>query len=152
MLSSLKHGMLVEGLEAAMEKRSDERSYSETTREIRVSVQPQPIAEESDPDGNIFAFAYHVTIENLGSQQVQLIERHWVILSADTQVAEVVGPGVVGLQPVLLPGESFRYSSSAVIHDPFGAMHGTYTFRGSGSEYFQVAIPRFDLLYPFIVH
>jgi len=132
-------------------------NFTETTAGIRVTVQPEPLQQESDPDRGVFAFAYTVILENLGSVTVQLLDRHWVIRSAGAQIAEVVGPGVVGQQPILKSGERFEYTSSAVIHDPIGTMEGSYSFMlldgaGSESKRFEVKIPRFNLLYPVIIH
>jgi ApaG protein len=126
--------------------------YTEMTRGIKVSVLPLPRLEESDPQGSVFAFSYTITIENTGTETVQLLERHWLVLSADEQIAEVIGPGVVGVQPTLHGGEKFRYTSGAVIHDPVGSMHGSYTFRNNAGEKFVVQIPRFELQYSAMVH
>ena len=82
--------------------------YSEITHQIRVSVIPRVIAKESDPGSGVYAFGYTVTIENLGCDTVQLLERHWKVMSAEVQIAEVVGPGVVGEQPVLEAGRDAR--------------------------------------------
>ena len=126
--------------------------YSEITNQIRVSVRPKAIKKDSDPVGGVYAFGYTVKIENLGSETVQLLERHWVVKSAEVQIAEVVGPGVVGEQPVLEAGQIFEYTSGAVLNDPFGCMEGSYTFRADGGNFFQVRIPRFELLYPVVFH
>ena len=122
--------------------------FSETTQNITVSVVPSPIMEESDPTEGRYSFAYTVSIENKSDATVQLMERHWIIESADEQINEVVGPGVVGVQPVLQPGNHFEYTSSAVIRDPIGSMKGTYVFRRSTGGFFVVQIPRFKLEYP----
>lgn len=126
--------------------------YSKITKSIRISVVPDHITENSDPKNDVYAFSYSITVENLSDKTVQLLERHWVIMSAGVQIAEVVGPGVVGSQPVLEPGHSFEYSSGAVIHDPIGSMHGSYTFKNEEGGYFEVTIPRFDLMYPIMLH
>ena len=126
--------------------------YTEITKGIRVSVRPEHVVESSDPDDDVFTFAYTVRIENNGGETVQLLERHWLILSNGVRIAEVVGPGVVGNQPVLAPGEFHEYSSSAVIQDPIGSMEGSYTFKSDAGKYFEVKIPKFDLLYPVILH
>jgi ApaG protein len=123
--------------------------FTETTADIVVTVVPVALEDESRPHDGVFAFAYTVTISNNSSDAVQLLERHWLIESADQQIGEVTGAGVVGLQPTLQPGESFEYSSSTVIKDPIGAMKGTYIFkRSSGGGFFTVQIPRFRLIYP----
>lgn len=126
--------------------------YSLTTRSVCISVVPNPLPENSDPTNDVYAFSYTITIDNLGARVVQLLERHWIILSGGEQIAEVVGPGVVGAQPVLEPSQTFEYTSGAVIHDPIGAMHGTYKFRGQDGEIFNVTIPKFDLIYPILLH
>ena len=123
-------------------------TFTETTASITVSVQPTPILEESRPSEGIFVFAYTVTIENNSGGSVQLMERHWVIESADEQTGEVTGPGVVGLQPTLKPGERFEYTSSTVIKDPIGSMRGSYIFRRAEGGFFNAQIPRFKLIYP----
>ena len=137
---------------SAATKQIAEAIYSEVTENIRVSVVSEPIIVNSDPLRNVFAFSYTVTIENIGRETAQLLERHWIIKSNGTQIAEVVGPGVVGEQPVLEPGSSFQYASGAVIQDPIGSMEGAYTFRAESGRFFNVLIPRFELLFPIVVH
>ncbi len=123
-------------------------TFTETTAHITVSVQPTPLTEDSRPEESQFVFAYTVTIENHSNHSVQLMERHWMIESADEQIGEVVGPGVIGLQPIVEPEKSFQYTSSCVIRDPIGAMKGSYVFRRGTGDFFVVQIPRFRLLYP----
>jgi ApaG protein len=126
--------------------------YTQTTQQIKITVRPAPIPENSDPERSVFAFSYTIRIENTGEEVVQLLERHWIIRSAEAQIAEVVGPGVVGLQPTLKGRETFEYTSGAVIHDPVGSMEGTYTFSGADGRRFRVTIPRFDLIYELVLH
>ena len=126
--------------------------YSEVTNGIKILVRPVHVIENSDPESDVFSFAYTVRIYNQSNDTVQLIERHWLILSNGVRVAEVVGPGVVGVQPVLAPGQQHEYSSSAVIQDPIGSMEGSYTFRTAEGKFFDAKIPRFDLLYPVTLH
>jgi len=123
-------------------------TFTETTASITVTVEPAPIIEESRPHDSEFVFAYTVAIENHSSDTVQLLERHWLIESAGEQTGEVNGSGVVGVQPVLKPGERFEYTSSTVIPDPIGAMQGSYIFKRREGDFFTVQIPRFKLLYP----
>ena len=123
-------------------------TFTETTASITVSVEPSPIPEESRPGEGAYVFAYTVSIENHSGDTVQLMERHWLIESADEQTGEVTGPGVVGLQPTLKPGERFEYTSSTVIKDPIGSMRGSYIFRRREGGFFTVQIPCFKLLYP----
>ena len=123
-------------------------TVTQTTPSIVVSVQTTPIEEQSRPLDGVFAFAYSVRIENSSDEVVQLLERHWIIESAGEQIGEVFGPGVVGVQPILEPGQHFEYTSSTVIKDPVGAMRGSYIFSRRGAGYFTAQIPRFTLIYP----
>ncbi len=128
------------------------RPFTETTANITVSVEPAPLPEESNPDEGVFAFSYSITVKNGSEDTVQLMERHWLIESAERQIGEVTGAGVVGVQPVLEPGADFSYTSSVVINDPVGAMKGSYVFRRSSGGFFVVQIPRFKLVYPSLFH
>lgn len=122
-------------------------SYSETTRNIEVTVIPSYIEEQSDPSSGVYSFSYKVVLKNLGSEGVELINRHWVVMSNESQIADVKGEGVVGEQPVLEPGEEYSYTSWTTIVDPVGSMHGSYTFCSENGEFFDVAVPRFELIY-----
>lgn len=126
--------------------------YCETTAGIKISVLSEHLSETSVPEDDVFAFSYTVTIENVSATTVQLLERHWKITSGQVQLTEIVGPGVTGEQPVLEAGELFQYTSGAVIQDPFGFMEGSYTFRTVDGKYLEVAIPKFDLSYPLVIH
>ena len=127
-------------------------TYSVVTRGIQVSVVPVHLEKNSAPERGIFAFNYTVAIRNSSQETVQLLERHWVIKSAGRQIAEIVGPGVVGVEPILESNSAFEYSSTVVIHDQYGSMEGSYTFRSETGSFFEVQIPRFDLLYPIMIH
>jgi len=127
-------------------------TFTETTADITVSVEPEALPEESTPGEGVYTFAYTIAIENRSPSTVQLMERHWVIESAGEQIGEVVGPGVVGVQPILEPGQSFQYTSSAVIRDPIGSMKGSYVFRRTTGGFFVVQIPRFRLNYPTLLN
>lgn len=120
-------------------------SYTDITRGIRVSVQPTYLDDQSDPDTGRFVWAYHVTIENTGSETVQLTQRYWQITDAFGQVQEVRGPGVVGEQPVLRPGERFQYTSGTPLTAPSGIMVGRYSMRTDRGEPFDVRVPAFSL-------
>ena len=98
----------------------------ENQYDIDVQVETAYVSEHSEPDEDRFVFAYTITLVNRGSVTAQLISRHWFITDADNRTEEVEGEGVVGEQPVLKPGEGFRYTSGAVIETPVGTMHGTY--------------------------
>jgi ApaG protein len=120
--------------------------YTEVTRGIRVSVRTQFLEEQSAPDENRFVWAYRVTIDNEGEETVQLLRRTWTITDAAGRVQRVHGPGVVGEQPVLGPGESFEYTSGTPLGTPSGIMSGLYhmVVRDTG-EMFDVVIPAFSL-------
>ena len=120
-------------------------SYTDITRGIRVSVQPTYLDDQSDPDTGRFVWAYHVTIENTGSETAQLTQRYWQITDAFGQVQEVRGPGVVGEQPVLRPGEQFQYTSGTPLAAPSGIMVGRYSMRTDRGEPFDVRVPAFSL-------
>ena len=126
--------------------------YKQTTDNITVSVEPKPQMEGSNPALYIFAFTYEIQIENNGNDNVQLVRRHWIITSGDKLADEVVGDGVVGLQPIIIPGQVFQYGSGAVIDQPMGSMEGIYIFQGSDGEEFEVIIPKFDLVFPTVYH
>ncbi len=115
------------------------------THDIRVEVLSQYSPENSQPHQDVWVFQYTVRITNQGSDPVQLISRHWIITDAYERVEHVRGPGVVGKQPVLAPGESFQYSSWCPLKTPTGAMHGTYQMAGSNGEQFDINIAPFAL-------
>lgn len=119
---------------------------------IRVLAQSSYIAEQSEPSRNRYVFAYTVNIENIGTRTAQLISRHWVITDALGQIQEVRGQGVIGEQPVLGPGESFQYSSGAVIETPIGTMTGSYQMLGTDGQTFDAEIPPFRLAVPHALH
>jgi ApaG protein len=119
--------------------------YSETTRSIRVSVEPVFLEEQSSPAEGRYVWAYHVRIENRGRETVQLRNRHWKITDSRGQMQEVRGPGVVGEQPTLGPGEAFEYTSASPLPTPSGIMVGTYEMETRGGESFSVRIPAFSL-------
>ena len=124
----------------------DEGGYTETTRDIAVTVQPFYLEDQSDPDENRFVWAYRVRIENRGHETVQLLRRKWRITDARGQVMEVEGPGVVSEQPVLEAGDSFEYTSGTPLNTPSGFMQGSYRMvTSSTGELFDIAIPTFSL-------
>ncbi len=99
------------------------------TQGVRVSVKSSYIADQSAPRQQRYVFAYTVRITNEGKRPVQLVSRHWVITHGSGRVEEVRGPGVVGAQPRLEPGQHFEYTSGCVLSTPHGAMHGSYEMR-----------------------
>ena len=121
-----------------------------TTRGVRITVRPRYVPEQSDGGRGQYLFAYHITIRNEGSDTVQLESRHWVITDGEGRVEEMRGPGVVGYQPVLKPGEEFEYTSGCPLPTPVGTMHGSFVMvvAGSGEKFaaridpFRLAVPR----------
>jgi ApaG protein len=118
------------------------------TRGIRVKVESEFIPERSDPQNGEFFFAYHVTIENHGNEPVRLLSRHWVITDGMGKEQEVRGPGVVGKQPRLAPGETFQYSSACPLSTQIGSMYGSYHMVTDGGESFEAEIAPFTLAIP----
>jgi ApaG protein len=123
--------------------------YEAITHKIRVRVTPEYVPAQSEPEDDYFFWAYNVEITNLGKETVQLKTRHWRITDANGRTEEVRGPGVVGEQPVLEPGQSFNYSSGCPLKTPQGLMVGSYQMVGDDGRMIDVAIPAFSLDSPF---
>ena len=123
-----------------------------TTRGIRVEVQSVFVPERSDPDNGQWFYAYRVRIANEGTLTAQLVRRHWVIIDGRGHVEEVRGPGVVGQQPLLRPGQSFEYTSGCPLRTPHGSMHGSYQMVTTSGERFDAEIAPFALGEPEVVH
>lgn len=115
------------------------------THGIRVEVMARHAPENSRPRDGEWVFQYTVRITNMGGDTVQLLSRHWIITDATGQVEEVRGPGVVGEQPVLAKGESFKYSSWCPLRTPTGMMYGTYRMTREDGEQFDIDIAPFGL-------
>ena len=124
------------------------RGYEASTRGVLVRVRPVYKENQSDPAAGRYTWAYTVDIENRGGETVQLRARHWIITDAANRVEEVVGPGVVGEQPLLRPGEAFRYTSGCPLKTPSGAMWGSYQMECENGETFEAEIPAFSLHLP----
>lgn len=120
--------------------------------QIAVSALPQFLADQSDPDDGRYVFAYTITIENRGDVAAQLVSRHWIITDARDEVQEVRGLGVVGNQPTLKPGESFRYTSGCALATPVGTMRGSYRMVAEDGTHFDAPIPEFALTVPRRLH
>jgi ApaG protein len=127
-------------------------SSESVTRGIRIRVQSVYIPERSDPEQSFWFFAYQVEIYNDGTEMAQLISRHWIITDANGHVEQVKGPGVVGEQPVLQPGESFKYTSACPLRTPVGTMHGTYQMVTGDGESFDAEIAPFSLGEPRVIN
>lgn len=120
--------------------------------DIQVQVETTYIRDQSEPDNNRYVFAYTITITNSGSVPAQLLRRHWIITDANNKVQEVRGEGVVGEQPHLSPGDSFRYTSAAMIETPVGCMQGNYQMIADDGVEFDAQIPVFNLSTPHTLH
>ncbi len=127
-------------------------SSEATTRGVHVHVESVFDPERSTPGENRWFFLYTVTISNQGVETVRLISRHWIITDGDGHVEEVKGPGVVGEQPILEPGQSFQYTSGCPLATAFGYMRGTYQMAAQGGESFDARIADFELSEPYAVN
>lgn len=127
-------------------------SSEATTRGIRVHVESKYVPERSRPLMDEYFFAYTIQIANEGGETVQLLSRAWTISDAEGHVEEVRGPGVVGEQPVLAPGEAFEYTSACPLSTPFGSMRGTYQMITERGERFDVEIAAFELAEPYAIN
>lgn len=119
---------------------------SALTYGIQVDVQSQFLSEQSSPGQ--WLFAYEITIRNQSETTVKLVSRFWEITNANGRIEHVRGPGVVGQQPTLRPGEGFQYVSGCPLDTPFGSMKGTYQMTGESGDSFEVTIAEFALVDP----
>ena len=129
-----------------------ETTSEQVTEGIRVNVRARYSAEHSDPGQNRWFFLYTIRIHNESDTPCKLISRHWIIRDATGRCEEVQGPGVVGEQPALQPGESFEYTSGCPLPTPFGSMEGVYQMVGPGDTSFDAHIARFELREPGAIH
>ncbi len=119
--------------------------YQQKTRSIEISVEPFYVDEQSSPSSSRFVFGYRVKIDNQGHEAVQLMNRYWQITDALGRTVEVEGPGVVGEQPLIEPGDHFEYTSGTPLATPSGVMIGRYQMVTESGETFEAAIPAFSL-------
>ena len=123
------------------------------TNGIQVEVESFFVPHHSDKESSSFFFSYKVRIRNSGHRPVQLVSRHWVITDGRGRIEEVKGPGVIGQQPELSPGESFEYESFCPLATPTGMMRGSYQMLCLQSgEKFNAEIPEFFLVEPDSYH
>jgi len=122
---------------------------SAITNGIRVTVSSSYVPAHSTPKAHRYVFAYTVRIANEGNETAQLKSRHWVISHGNGKVEQVRGPGVVGEQPTLRPGEHFEYTSGCVLETPRGSMEGTYQMVRSDGSQFDATIAPFELTLPY---
>ena len=125
-----------------------EAPYEAETRGVIVRVQPRYLPEQSDPDARRWVWSYAIEIVNASAETVQLISRHWIITDAWGRVEEVQGPGVVGEQPTLKPGDAYAYGSGCPLSTSSGSMVGTYQMVTDLGQTFDIAIPHFSLDMP----
>ena len=124
------------------------------SKRYQISVEPRVafLEDQSDPAKRHFVFAYTITVTNTGSVTARLVSRHWIITDGDNHVQEVKGPGVVGQQPVLKPGESFEYTSGASIPTAVGTMRGSYQMVAEDGTQFDAPVAEFLLSMPRTLH
>ncbi|MDX1391137.1 MAG: Co2+/Mg2+ efflux protein ApaG [Rheinheimera sp.] len=119
---------------------------------VPVEVETYYIAAQSDPAAQRYVFAYTITIRNHSAESIQLLSRYWLITDANGKQTEVEGDGVVGEQPNLAPGASYRYTSGAILETPVGTMQGHYEMVAAQQQRFRAAIPLFRLAMPNILN
>lgn len=124
----------------------------QTTEGIEIEVESTYVPEQSDPEKQNYFFSYTIRITNKGDKPAKLVSRHWIITDGFGRVREVEGPGVVGNQPRLEPGESFEYTSYCPLPTPTGTMSGSYTMTRDDGESFKARIPQFFLVEPNSYH
>ena len=124
--------------------------YTAVSNKIKITVRPKYLEEQSEPDEGRYFWAYTIEIANIGDRTVRLTHRHWRITDANGRQEEVRGPGVVGEQPRLQPGEAFTYTSGCPLTTPSGIMVGTYRMVDDDGRAFDVAIPAFSLDSPHV--
>ncbi len=125
---------------------------TQTQYAFSVSVQTAYLPDQSNAEQNKFAFAYTVTITNVGNIAAQLISRHWVITDSHHHVQEVKGLGVVGAQPLLAPSQQFEYTSGTILATQEGEMRGSYFMVAVDGTPFEAVIEPFVLAQPRVLH
>ena len=140
----------MQGLDETPLIRQTDMMYQALTDEIEITVEPEFQEDRSDPSAGRYFWAYTIEIANRGSRTVQLVSRHWRITDANGKLNEVRGAGVVGEQPILREGETFRYTSGCPLQTPSGFMGGAYRMVDENGGSFDVEIPTFSLDSPYI--
>lgn len=120
--------------------------------QFQISTHPVYVPSESRPEQGYHFFVYRVSIKNLGQATAQLVSRHWFITDGQGRVEEVRGPGVVGVQPRIQPGQTYDYESACPLATPSGSMRGTYQMLTDTGESFDIEIPEFYLIAPEALH
>lgn len=127
---------------------TDSSASKHDKQKVLVTVASEYLVEQSDPERKRYVHAYHVSITNEGTESAQLLSRHWLIIDGNEEVQEVQGEGVIGQQPVLQPGETYKYTSGTIIKTEVGCMHGSYEMLSESGEHFLANIPPFTLATP----
>lgn len=120
--------------------------------DFQISVKVVYVPAQSKPEQDYYFFAYKIAIKNVGDSPAQLMSRHWIIADTRGHQEEVRGPGVVGVQPKIQPGQQFEYDSACPLHAATGSMKGRYYFVAESGESFSVEIPEFYLVAPHALH
>ncbi len=131
---------------------SDQTEQSELAASIRIETQSWFLEEQSNPNAGRYAFSYTISIHNLGTQPITLLNRHWLITDSDGHTQEVHGDGVIGEQPEIQPGKKHIYSSGTLIETPVGTMEGRYGMVSAAGENFDTPIPVFRLSVPGVLN
>ena len=124
------------------------KPYQLTSHHITVSVKPHYLEAQSEPHEQVYAWSYEIEVHNGLDEAVTLEHRNWVITDISGYVEKIDGPGVVGEQPTIQPGETFVYSSFCVLSTTDGSMKGHYDMQTASGQKLAVAIPEFILSYP----
>lgn len=120
--------------------------------DIDIEISTQYLKQESQPLQSRFVFSYTITITNHGEEPIKLLNRRWHICDANEKIQSVEGEGVIGQQPRLCQGETFQYTSGAVLETPVGTMEGSYGFTTDNGQLFEAPIPIFSLADPLNLH
>ena len=131
---------------------SNNRMENSQENVVQISVETAYLDEQSIPEQDRYVFAYTITIQNAGEKPVKLLRRHWIITDANNKIQEVRGDGVVGVQPHLAPGQSFTYTSGAILETPVGCMQGSYQMVTDDGDSFDAPIDVFRLSIPITLH
>ncbi len=124
----------------------------ENTNQITVTTESYYLPEQSAPEAERYAFGYTITISNTGNTPAKLTHRHWLITDSNGKIEEVHGEGVIGEQPNIAPGKSYKYSSGVVLQTPVGAMQGHYDMVSDDGENFKAHVEPFGLSVPGTLH
>ena len=131
---------------------SEQTATNELADSIHIEAQSWYLEEQSNPNAGRYAFSYTISIHNIGTQPVTLLDRHWLITDSDGHQQEVHGDGVIGEQPEIQPGRKHVYSSGTLIETPVGTMEGRYGMVSAAGQKFDAPIPVFRLSVPGVLN